>query len=59
MSVRYLLHDLEYLACNRTVFVLTMIQIENTNGQPFAEIYSIVPVTKLDVSLHFWNKNSM
>jgi len=31
-------------------------QIESTNGQSFAEIDSIVPVTKLDFSFHCLNK---
>ena len=56
ISVRFLFHDMAYIASNRTTFVLIMIQIESANGHPFADIDSIVPVTKLAVSLQFWNK---
>jgi len=51
--VRFLLRYFEFIACNWTIFFLTVIQFEITNGHSFAEIDSIVPVTKLDVSLHF------
>jgi hypothetical protein len=53
------LRDLENITTNKTIFVLTLTQIKSTNGQKFAEIDGIVPITKIDVSLRCCNKEYM